>query len=78
MSIRTHTGPIDLCGSCGQPCYFDEEDTEYGPRWTHFREQWDGIGCQWWPFAGEPLGAKLDQFTIERIRVWYPNTNPDR
>jgi len=77
MSIRTHRGPIDLCGSCGQPCYLDDNpENEYGPSWMHFSEQWDGVGCQWWPFAGKPLGAKLDDFSIEGIRALYPNTHP--
>lgn len=75
MSIRTHAGPIDLCGSCGQPCYLDEE-IEYGPQWMHFTEQWDGVACQWFPLAGEPLDAKLDQMSVDDIHQRYPDTYP--
>jgi len=76
LSIKSHSGPIDLCGSCGQPCYvIDDPDSEYNGWWSHFIEQWDGVGCQWFPFAGEPLGAKLDSFSIDSIRVWYPDTH---
>jgi len=54
-SIRTHIGPTDLCESCGQPCYFDNGNPKYGSSWMHFGKREDGVTCQSFPFAGEPL-----------------------
>ena len=82
QSIRAYTGLVDLCDSCGQPCYLDPEGG-LGPggvsisRWLHFREQWDGVHCNHFPYAGEPLGAKLDPSSVDDIRELYPNTYPE-
>ncbi|MFD6968354.1 hypothetical protein [Streptomyces sp. NPDC059949] len=71
MSIKTYTGPITLCRSCGQPSFTDNEVGH-----QHFKEQWDGVPCPWFPLAGERIVMDWDRMSLEQIRKEYPDTYP--
>lgn len=69
-SIRDHTGPVYVCGTCGQPSF----DGEYGDQ--HFNEQWDGVFCPWFPLAGKRLAVDWDEMSLDALRRLYPDTFP--
>ncbi|MEV8523184.1 hypothetical protein AB0451_03350 [Streptomyces sp. NPDC052000] len=69
-SIRTHTGQVHLCASCGQPSF----DGEYGPE--HFSEQWDGVHCPRFPLAGDRIVIAWAGMSLETLRQQYPDTYP--
>lgn len=70
-SIRSYTGEIHLCRSCGQPSFVDDEVGH-----QHFKEQWDGIHCPYYPLAGEPVRMDWDSMSLEQVREEYPDTYP--
>lgn len=68
-SIRTHTGEIRICASCGQPCCEVAGDADgFGAGWMHFIEQWDGIHCDNFPFAEEALPMQWSAFSLEQVK----------
>lgn len=73
-SIRDYKGEVRVCASCGQPCYLGE--TECGPDWQHFLEQWDGVHCPYFPLAGEPLAMEWDSMSLDDVKDQYPDTYP--
>lgn len=75
-SIRTYTGPIFLCTSCGQPCYEDTSDPELGLLLQHFHEQWDGIYCEMFPLAAGKIEIKWGYSTLDDLKAKYPDANP--
>lgn len=70
-SIRTYSGTIYLCKSCGQPS-FDNP----GVAMEHFTEQWDGIFCPMFPLAGERLEVAWDPASLDDLKDSYPDTYP--
>ncbi|MCW8097078.1 hypothetical protein [Streptomyces tauricus] len=62
-SIRTYTGDIHLCTSCGQPAYRSP---------AHFTEQQSGIYCESYPAATGRLPMDWDAFSLDRVREEYP------
>ncbi|HET6634582.1 MAG TPA: hypothetical protein VFH77_06095 [Streptomyces sp.] len=75
QSIRTYTGEIRICPSCAQPCYLCE--SEYGPAWEHFIEQWDGVMCPAFPFAShtEPIVIDWDPSSLDTLKEYYPDSS---
>jgi len=69
-SIRDYAGEIFLCGSCAQPAFAGENGDE------HFKEQWDGVYCPWFPLAGERVVIKFDPMSLDGIKALYPDTYP--
>jgi hypothetical protein len=76
-SIRTHTGPVFLCASCGQPCYEGAEDPEYGGPLQHFQEQWDGIYCATFPLAAKKIEVDWLPVSLDDLRARYPRNRPE-
>lgn len=70
-SIRTYSGEIYLCKTCGQPCF-----NNAGVGLEHFMEQWDGVFCPWFPLAGERLVVEWDISSLEDLKESYPDTYP--
>jgi hypothetical protein len=70
-SIKTYSGEITLCRSCGQPSFTDEEIGH-----QHFNEQWDGIFCPHFPLAGDRIHMQWDGMALEQVRDEYPDTYP--
>ncbi|MFD9541219.1 hypothetical protein [Streptomyces sp. NPDC060022] len=66
-SIRNHTGPVYLCGTCGQPSFVGEHGDQ------HFDEQWDGVFCPWFPLAGKRLVVQWDGMSLDAVRAQYPD-----
>jgi hypothetical protein len=77
-SIRTYTGRIFLCTSCGQPCYEDAGETGLGILLQHFQEQWDGIYCERFPLATGKIAIDWGVMSLAGLKQQYPNTHPER
>jgi hypothetical protein len=69
-SIRTYTGTIYLCKTCGQPCRQGPDGPE------HFKEQWDGVFCPMFPLAGDRLEVEWDTSSLDDLKDSYPDTYP--
>ena len=70
-SIRDYQGEIFLCGGCGQPAY-----KEPGEMDSHFKEQWDGVFCSWFPAASKLVKIEWDAESLDDVRDQYPDTYP--
>lgn len=75
-SIRTYTGLIYLCTSCGQPCYEGTPDAEYSTLLQHFKEQWDGIYCATFPLAFKKIEVDWLRMSLDDLKRRYPDTYP--
>ncbi|MFD6113583.1 hypothetical protein ACFWG0_26220 [Streptomyces yangpuensis] len=70
-SIKTYTGPVTICASCGQPSYTDNQVGH-----QHFKEQWDGVYCPRFPLAGERIDMDWHEMSLDQVRAEYPDTYP--
>ncbi|MFD9047655.1 hypothetical protein [Streptomyces zaomyceticus] len=70
-SIRTYEGEVFLCSSCGQPAY-----DEPGEMSLHFKEQWDGVFCSWFPSTGKLIKMDWDEMSLDGVKEQYPDTYP--
>ena len=75
-SIRTWTGPVFLCSSCGQPCHESAGDPEYGSRPQHFREQRDGVHCATFPLAAKRIEVDWLPASLDDLKARYPAPRP--
>lgn len=75
-SIRTHTGPVFLCSSCGQPCYEGAGEPGHGTALHHFQEQWDGIHCATFPLAAKRIEVDWLPVSLDDLRSRYPGSRP--
>ena len=69
-SIRTYNGKVFLCKVCGQPCHKGPDGLE------HFKEQWDGIFCPWFPLAYSLLEVEWNVDSLKGVKTTYPDTYP--
>lgn len=75
MRIRDYNGEIRICSSCAQPCYLGPVGD--GKGWQHFREQWDGISCEYFPLAGNVIPIRWGRGSLADLKAKYPDTYPD-
>ncbi|CAG7653876.1 hypothetical protein [Actinacidiphila bryophytorum] len=75
-SIRTYTGPVFLCSSCGQPCYESAQATEGGALLQHFREQRDGIHCATFPLATRKIEVDWQPTSLDDLKSRYQQARP--
>lgn len=72
-SIHDYTGEVRICASCGQPCFLGDLEEGYGQGWQHFREQWDGVFCPFFPLAGKPLVMEWHDMALKQVKAEYRN-----